>query len=91
VEGFEVPVFASMMKTIAKHRPVLLCELGDKNERIKLYEMLLPFSYEVYFLENKLLHQMDVYGDVKPISHNHYFIPAPHRERLSGRIKNRET
>jgi len=87
VEGLEVQVFASTLKTIAKHRPVLLCELADKNERIKLYEMLLPFSYKVYFLENKMLYPMDVYGDKKPISHNHYFIPPLHLERLKDYIR----
>jgi len=86
VEGLEVPVFASMMKTIAKHSPMLLCELGDKNERIKLYEMLLPFSYEVYFLENKMLHPLDINGDKSPVMHNHYFIPPAHRNKLKNFI-----
>ncbi len=79
VEGLEVPVFMSMMKTIAKHQPVILCELFDKNERIKLFEMLSPLGYRVYYLQNKTMHALDVYGDIKPISHNHYFIPASHR------------
>lgn len=82
VEGLEVPVFASMKQTLAKHRPVLLCELADKQERIKMFEMLLPIGYKAYFLENKMLHLLDVYSDTKPISHNHYFIPPFHEERL---------
>jgi len=86
VEGLEVQVFSSMMKTIAKHRPILLCELADKGERVKLYEMLSPFSYKIYFLENKKLHLMDVHSDIKPVSHNHYFIPSSHQERLKDII-----
>jgi FkbM family methyltransferase len=87
VEGLEVSVFASMMKTIAKHLPVLLCELADKQERIKLYEMLLPFGYRVFRLENKKLWLLDVYSELKAISHNHYFIPEKHEKRLMARIE----
>ncbi|HTS46210.1 MAG TPA: FkbM family methyltransferase [Puia sp.] len=86
VEGLEVPVFTSMLKTIAKHLPILLCELADKNERIKLYEMLLPLDYKVFFLENKRLYSLNVYADMGTISHNHYFIPLQHRERLKELI-----
>jgi FkbM family methyltransferase len=86
VEGLEVPVFASMIKTVAKYLPVLLCELADKDERIKLHEMLSPLGYEVFFLENKRLHPLNVYSDKRPISHNHYFIPSVHRQRLKELI-----
>jgi FkbM family methyltransferase len=87
VEGLEVPVFASMMKTISRHRPILLCELADKLERIKLYEMLIPFGYKLFRLENKKLWQLDAYSDQKAISHNHYFIPEKHEKRLLSRIE----
>jgi FkbM family methyltransferase len=82
VEGLEVPVFASLMNTIANHRPILLGELADKQERIKLYEMLIPFGYKVFRLENKRLYLLDVYSDQKAVSHNHYFIPDSHEKRL---------
>ncbi len=84
VEGLEVPVFASMMGTLSVHHPVLLCELADKNERIKLYEMIAPLGYQCYLLRNKRLYSLDVYSNEKAISHNHYFIP---QKRL-GEFKN---
>ncbi len=87
VEGLEVPVFASMMKTIAKHRPILLCELADKLERIKLFEMLIPYGYRVFRLENKKLWLLDAYSDQKAISHNHYFIPEKNEKRLISLIE----
>jgi FkbM family methyltransferase len=90
VEGLEVKVSSSMMKTIAKHQPVLLCELAQKEERIKLFEMLSPFSYKVYFLENKMLRPMDVHADIQPVSHNHYFIPLSHQERLKDFIRGKK-
>jgi hypothetical protein len=86
VEGLEVPVFASMMKTLEKHHPILLCELADDNERIKLYEMIGHLGYHVYALYNKKLFLLDVYSNKKAISHNHYFIPQQHVERLKHLI-----
>jgi len=88
VEGLEVPVFASMMKTLAKHLPVLLCELADKGDRITLYEMLRPMGYKIFFLQNKKLYSLDAYSDAKPISHNHYFIPLTQVKRLDHLVMN---
>jgi FkbM family methyltransferase len=86
VEGLEVPVFSSMMRTLGRHTPVLLCELAEKKERIKLYEMLSPLGYRAYSLENKMLLPLDVYSEKTPISHNHYFIPATRKEKLKQLI-----
>jgi FkbM family methyltransferase len=86
VEGLEVPVFRSAMAVLRTHHPILLCELADKAERIKMYEMLQPLGYETFRLENGRLYALDVYSDQLAISHNHYFIPARHRERLKGLI-----
>jgi FkbM family methyltransferase len=91
VEGLEVPVFRSMMRTLEKHQPILLCELADKQDRITLYEMLRQFGYRIYFLQNKKLHSLDAYSDIKPISHNHYFIPATHIRRLNHLVMSRES
>ena len=82
VEGLEVPVFASMMTTLDKYHPILLCELADDNERIKLYEMIAHLGYHVYSLNNKKLHPLNVYSNEKTISHNHYFLPEQHEGRL---------
>jgi len=86
VEGLEVPVFASMMKTLEKHHPVLLCELADDNERIKLFEMIAPLGYQAYILHDKRLHLLEVYSSKKAISHNHYFIPEQFEKRLKHLI-----
>jgi len=82
VEGAEVPVFHSLLKTVDKHRPILLCELADKKERIKMFEMLLPYQYKAYLLKDNKLHELDVFSDELAISHNHYFIPGSRIEKM---------
>jgi len=86
VEGLEVPVFASMLNVLEKFHPILLCELADDKERIKFFEMIAHLGYHCYALRNKKLYPLDVYSDQKAISHNHYFIPANHEERLKHLI-----
>jgi FkbM family methyltransferase len=87
VEGLEIPVFSSMLETLEAHHPILLCELVDKSERIRFLEMVSPLGYGAYRLEKGSLHPLDVHSDELAISHNHYFIPAAHRERLRHLIK----
>src|ERR1700676_541442 len=55
VEGLELIVFQSFLGTIRKHRPVILCELSDPQERERLLGLVSPFSYNLYSLENKKL------------------------------------
>jgi hypothetical protein len=88
VEGREIPVFMSMIHTISKFRPIILCELADKGERIRLFQLLLPLGYNIYYLENKKLWRMGSQSDKRPISHNHYFIPKFHEQRLASLIEN---
>ena len=76
VEGAEVPVFQSMPNLIAKHQPVLLLELADKNERIKMMEILTVGEYQLYFLIDKKLKRIDPHSEERAVSHNHYFIPG---------------
>lgn len=80
VEGAEVMVFSSMPVALQKHQPTLLCELGDKNERIKMFDMLRHLNYETYLLRSGKLYRIDVHSDERAISHNHYFIPASRLE-----------
>jgi FkbM family methyltransferase len=82
VEGLEISVFSAMMQTVARFRPILLCELADKNERKKLSDMLAPYGYKTYILENKKLFLADAHPEKKAVSHNHYFIPAVRENRL---------
>src|SRR5450432_1840645 len=86
VEGLEIAVFRSFIEIIRKHQPVILCELGDPQERKRLLDLLIPFSYGIYYLKNKKLKALDPDGDVKPVSHNHYFIPAGRVQSLSPLI-----
>jgi FkbM family methyltransferase len=76
VEGMEFPVFASMTATLKAHHPVILCEFFDKDERIKLYELIRPLGYAVYALQAGKLHPIDVYAGGNMVSQNNYFIPA---------------
>jgi len=75
VEGLELSVIRSFQEVISKHRPILLCELGDPQERDRVLDQLRPFSYELYYLENKKLKPIVKGSEVNPVSHNHYFIP----------------
>lgn len=86
VEGLEVQVFASMKETLTKHQPILLCELASKEERTAFFELVRPLGYATFHLLNGKLHPLDVHSDVTAISHNHYFIPAGHRQRLVALI-----
>jgi FkbM family methyltransferase len=80
VEGLELSVFRSFVDIIRRHQPVVLCELGDLQDRIRLVNLLAPFSYTLYYLENKKLKPLEANSDIRPVSHNHYFIPQ-------GRLK----
>jgi FkbM family methyltransferase len=88
VEGLELSVFGSMMSTLRMHQPMVLCELGAKEDRIRLLEMIAPLGYRPYLLEKGRLRLLDPHSDKTAVSHNHYFIPAKHVQRLSGLIDN---
>ena len=87
VEGLEVQVFSSMLATLKAHHPILLCELVDKSERIRFFEIVSPLGYKAYRLEKGVLYALDVHSDDQAISHNHYFLPTSHQERLRHLIK----
>jgi len=82
VEGLEVAVFQSFLEIIQKHRPIILCELGDPQERKRLLDLLSPFSYRLFFLKERKLKWLATDSDIRPISHNHYFIPEERLEYL---------
>jgi hypothetical protein len=86
VEGLEFSVFKSFLETIRKHRPIILCELEDPKERNTLLELLSPFFYKLYYLENKKLRPLSADSRVDPVSHNHYFIPEIRMKSLSDFI-----
>jgi FkbM family methyltransferase len=75
VEGLEMSVMQSFRDIIGEHQPIILCELGDPSERKNLLGLLSPFSYRLYYLENKKLKVLSCESAIAPVSHNHYFIP----------------
>jgi FkbM family methyltransferase len=86
VEGLELSVIKSFGENIARHRPVILCELSDPKERKNLFDLFSPYSYRMFYLENKKLRHLQVDSAVEPVSHNHYFIPEARLETLAHLI-----
>ena len=82
VEGLEFQVFASMTRTLEAHHPILLCELFEREQRIRLFELIRPFGYRAYTLEQERLIPLDVYVEGAIVSQNNYFVPPQHEERL---------
>jgi FkbM family methyltransferase len=87
VEGLEYQVFASMTGTLRAHHPILLCELFEREQRIRLFELLRPFGYLAYTLEKDRLIPLDVYKEGTIVSQNNYFVPPQHEERLRHLIQ----
>lgn len=86
VEGLEFAVFSSLLGTLQRHHPILLGEFFERNERIRLYELLRPLGYEVYALEKDRWHRLDVYTEGPIVSQNNYFIPGQQEHRLAHLI-----
>ena len=87
VEGLEYRVFASMTHVIDKHHPILLCELFEREQRIRLFELLKPFGYQAYILEGRQLAGIDVYAEGPVLAQNDYFIPKQRLESVRHLIK----
>jgi FkbM family methyltransferase len=85
VEGLELAVFGSFRSLIEKHRPLILCELGDPRDRRRLLDLLKDQHYAIYYLRNKRLMPIEPDSPVKPVSHNHYFIPKEKMADVFGR------
>ncbi|HEY4965474.1 MAG TPA: FkbM family methyltransferase [Puia sp.] len=83
VEGLELSVMQSFLGVIRKHQPVILCELSDPRDRKNLLDLLSPFAYRLYYLENRKLKTLSIDSAVAPVSHNHYFIPDNRIESLA--------
>jgi FkbM family methyltransferase len=83
VEGLELTVLRSFVEVIGKHKPIILCELSDPQERKTILSLLNPFSYHLCYLENKKLKALTPDSTVAPVSHNHYFIPDTRLKTLA--------
>jgi FkbM family methyltransferase len=86
VEGLELAVFQTFVEIIRKHQPIIICELGDPQERKRLLDLLSPFSYRLFYLENKKLKALETDSEIRPVSHNHYFIPVCRVQNLAELI-----
>ena len=86
VEGLEISVIKSFSECISKYRPIILCELSDPRERKNLFDLFSLYKYNMYYLENKRLRNLQVDSTVAPVSHNHYFIPESRLKSLAHLI-----
>jgi FkbM family methyltransferase len=86
VEGLEYQVLGSMIETIRIHQPLLLCEITQREQRIALFQLLKPFGYQVYLLENRRLMPVDVLAEGPVVAQNDYFIAPRHLDRLRAFI-----
>jgi FkbM family methyltransferase len=87
VEGLEYRVFASMTGIIQEHHPILLCELFEREQRIRLFELLQPFGYSAYILEGNKLETIDVYAEGPVLAQNDYFVPKQRLESIRHLVK----
>ena len=87
VEGLEYKVFASMLKTIEKHQPILLCEFFDRDQRRQFFGLLKPFGYQGYVLDDGRLVLLDMDEPGPIASQNDYFIPPKHLEMMRPFIR----
>src|ERR1700677_4073801 len=86
VEGFEYQVFASMLRTLETHHPMLLCELFDRDLLIRFYELLQPLGYRAYTLANDALIPPHVYAKGQIPPDNYYFLPPQREDRFRSFI-----
>jgi FkbM family methyltransferase len=87
VEGFEYQVFASMLRTLEAHHPMLLCELFDRDLLIRFYELLKPLGYRAYTLRKNGLIAADVYAQGQIPPDNYYFFPPQRDDRFKPFVR----
>jgi FkbM family methyltransferase len=87
VEGFEYPVFASMLRTLQVHHPMLLCEFWDRDLLIRFSELVQSLDYRPYILERGRLHPLNVRGEGQIPSRNYYFLPPQREDRVGSFIR----
>jgi FkbM family methyltransferase len=87
VEGFEYQVFASMPRTLELHYPMLLCEFWDRDLLIRFSELVQPFGYRSYLLEDSRLLPVNVYAEGQIPPRNYYFLPSQREERYKAYVQ----
>jgi FkbM family methyltransferase len=87
VEGFEYQVFASMLRTLEAHHPMLLCELFDRDLLIRFYELLQPLGYRAYTLGKNGLVAAAVHAEGQIPPDNYYFLPPQREDRFRSFVQ----
>jgi len=87
VEGFEYQVFASMLRTLEAHHPMLLCELFDRDLLIRFSTLLQPLGYRAYLLERGSLVAIDVHAEGQIPPDNYYFLPPQREDRFRAFVQ----
>jgi FkbM family methyltransferase len=72
VENYEYAVLKGGENTIAKHRPVIYCELWDNENRKKCLKLLNNLGYSAFVLQGKKLVEPEKSTAKK---HNFFFLP----------------
>ena len=86
VEGFEFEVFSSMLHTLEMHRPMLLCELFDRDLLIRFAGLLEPLGYTAWLLKNGRLLPVNIHSAGQIPSDNYYFLASKYAERFQPLI-----
>jgi FkbM family methyltransferase len=87
VEGLELSVFETFLRSIRKFKPVILCELEEAKKRQTLLDLFSPSEYALYYLENKKLKALSPDSTIDPVSHNYYFIPRSRLQNLTTLVE----
>ncbi len=75
VEGYERYVFANLVKTISKHKPLIQSELSGAENRKEVITLLEGMGYKAHLLQNEGLVLASV-TDKLQVEKDFYFIPA---------------
>ena len=75
IEGYESIVFANIINTLKKHRPIIQSELGGDENRKKVIEILREIGYTPKLLINGEL-VVASEQDIKEKDQDFYFIPT---------------
>ena len=73
VENFEFFVLDGGRETIAKNRPIVYCELWENENRLKCFDLMQEYRYEVMMLQAGKLCPFDAELHKKQ---NFFFVPT---------------
>ncbi|MEN7550130.1 FkbM family methyltransferase [Rapidithrix thailandica] len=87
VEGYETHIIPQFLSLFEQHQPILEIEIGPKENKAEIINLLSPLSYTAYYLKNNQLwpFQLDNPQHTKEIEL--YFIPTGKKDRVRGVIR----